>query len=183
MATLPLNPHRLPTTRHRHPHPEALWDRRQHWIGKWIRLILMWVGWGSKQECALAWWTQTSEWMLLLYRRLITYVEDCRVLEDDFVVFSAFGSCWSAGVSRLAGRCLNAIISLVFADDGSRLVVTDVAVKCFEFRVVTVYTPNIVGKRRSFFHSWLRSLTTRILEVNYLLSRDTGLPGPAGKPN
>ena len=42
-------------------------------------------------------------------------VEDCRMLEYDFVVFSAFGS---AGVSFLVGRSLNAIINLVFADDG-----------------------------------------------------------------
>ena len=39
---------------------------------------------------------------------------DCRVLEDDFVVFSAFGSHISTGVSLLVGRSLDAIVNLVF---------------------------------------------------------------------
>ena len=80
-----------------------------------------------------------------------TCVEYCRVLRDDLVVFSAFGSRYSAGISLLVGRSLNAIVNLIFACDEGRLVVTDVAVKIFEFRVVAVYAPNDVGKRRSFF--------------------------------
>ena len=43
---------------------------------------------------------------------------DCRVLEDDFVVYSAFSSRLSAGVSLLVGRSLDAIVNLVFAGDG-----------------------------------------------------------------
>ena len=77
--------------------------------------------------------------------------EDCRVLECNFVVFSVFGSRCSAGVSLLVGCSLNVIVSLVFADDGDRLVVADVAVKSFEFQVVAVYVPNSVGERHSFF--------------------------------
>ena len=73
------------------------------------------------------------------------------MLEGDFVVVSAFGSHCSAGVSLLVGCSLNAIVSLVFADDGGRLVVADIAVKSFEFRVVAIYAPNCVGERRSFF--------------------------------
>ena len=46
-----------------------------------------------------------------------TYTEDCRVLEDDFVVFSAFGSHYSTEVSLQVGRSLNAIVNLVFAGD------------------------------------------------------------------
>ena len=42
---------------------------------------------------------------------------DCRVLEDDFVIFSAFGSHLSAGVSLLVGRSLDAIVNLVFEGD------------------------------------------------------------------
>ena len=80
-----------------------------------------------------------------------TCTENCRVLGDDFVVFPAFGSHCSAGVSLLVGRCLNAIVSLVFADDRGWLVVADVAVKSFEFRVAAVYAPNCVEDRRSFF--------------------------------
>ena len=34
---------------------------------------------------------------------------------------------------------------------GDRLVVADVTVKSFEFRVVAVYAPNSISKRRSFF--------------------------------
>ena len=65
-----------------------------------------------------------------------TCAEDCQVLEDDLVVFSAFGSCCSAGVILLVGR--------------GQLAVADVAVKSFELRVVAVYAPNIAGERHSF---------------------------------
>ena len=58
---------------------------------------------------------------------------DCRVLENDFNVFSAYGSRVSAGVSLLVGRSLDADIDVVFAGDGGRLVVADVAVKSFKF--------------------------------------------------
>ena len=68
-----------------------------------------------------------------------------RVLENDFVVFSAFGSRCSTGVSLLVERSLDAIVNLVFTDDGVRLIVADVAVKTFEFRVATVYAPNLAG--------------------------------------
>ena len=67
------------------------------------------------------------------------------------MVFLAFGSHCSAGVSLLIRRSLNAIANLVLADDGGRLVVVDVAVKSFEFRVVAIYHPNSVGEIRSFF--------------------------------
>ena len=76
---------------------------------------------------------------------------DCRVLESDFNVFSAYGSCISAGVSLLVGRSLDADVDVVFAGNGGRLVVADVAVKSFKFRLVTVYAPNIVVERVSFF--------------------------------
>ena len=79
-----------------------------------------------------------------------TCAEDCQVLRDDFGVFSAFGSRCSAEVSLLVGCSLNAIVNLVFAGDGVRLVVADVAVKSFEFRVVAVYAPNSYGERLTF---------------------------------
>ena len=41
--------------------------------------------------------------------------------------------------------------SLVFAGDRGRLVVADVAVKSFKFRLVAVYASNIVAERISFF--------------------------------
>ena len=76
---------------------------------------------------------------------------DCRVLESDFNVFSAYGSRTSVGVSLLVGRSLDADVDVVFAGDGGRLVVADVAVKSFKFRLVAVYATNIAAERVSFF--------------------------------
>ena len=80
-----------------------------------------------------------------------TYEADCRGLENDFVVYSAFGRRLSAGVSLLVGRSLDAIVNVVFAGDGGRLLVAEVAVKTFEFRIAVVYAPNIAAERRLFF--------------------------------
>ena len=74
---------------------------------------------------------------------------DCRVLESDFNVFSAYSSRISAGVSLLVGRSLDA--DVVFAGNGGRLVVADVAVKSFKFCLVAVYASNITAERVSFF--------------------------------
>ena len=43
-----------------------------------------------------------------------TCAEDCQVLEDDFVVFTAFDSDCSAEASLLFGCSLNATVNLVF---------------------------------------------------------------------
>ena len=75
----------------------------------------------------------------------------CRVLESDFNVFSAYSSRTSAGVSLLVGRSLDADVDVVFAGDGGRLVVADVAVKTFKFCLVAVYASNIAAERVSFF--------------------------------
>ena len=75
---------------------------------------------------------------------------DRRVLESEFNVFSAYGSCTSAGVSLLVGCSLDADVD-VFAGDGGRLVMADVAVKSFKFRLVAVYASNIAAERMSFF--------------------------------
>ena len=72
------------------------------------------------------------------------------MLENDYVVFPVYGSCSSAGVSLLIRHRLNADANLVLADDGSRLVLVDVAVKSFELQVVAVYAPNIAAERVSF---------------------------------
>ena len=39
------------------------------------------------------------------------------MLEKDFVVLSAYGSCDSAGVSQLIGHSLDADVNVVFAGD------------------------------------------------------------------
>ena len=80
-----------------------------------------------------------------------TCVADCRVLENDFVVFSAYGSCNGAVVSLLVGCSFDADVNVVFAGDEGQLVVVDVAVKSFKFLVATVYAPNIVAVTASFF--------------------------------
>ena len=69
---------------------------------------------------------------------------------NDFVIYSAFGSHLSAGVSLLVGRSLDAIVNVVFAGDGGRLLVADVAVKTFKFRIAAVHAPNATTERRSF---------------------------------
>ena len=76
---------------------------------------------------------------------------DCRVRKNDFVVYSAFSSRLSAGVFLLVGCSLDAIVNAVFAGDGGQLLVTDVAVKTFEFRIAVVYAPNSAVERRPFF--------------------------------
>ena len=70
---------------------------------------------------------------------------DCRVLENDFNVFSAYESCSSNGDLLLVGSSLDADVDVVFAGDDGRLVVADVAVKGFKFRLVAVYAANIVA--------------------------------------
>ena len=79
---------------------------------------------------------------------------DCRVLENDFNVFSGYSSRSSAGVCLLVGCSLDADVDLVFAGDGGRLVFADVAVKSFKFRLVVVYALYIAAERISFFR-WL----------------------------
>ena len=76
---------------------------------------------------------------------------DCRVLESNFNVFSAYGSCTSVGVSLLFRHSLDADVDVVFAGDGGRLVVADVGIKSFKFRLVAVYASNIAAERVSFF--------------------------------
>ena len=51
----------------------------------------------------------------------------------------------------LVGRSLDADINVVFANDEGRLVVADVPVKSFKFRVVVVYAPNTPVERVSLF--------------------------------
>ena len=80
-----------------------------------------------------------------------TCAADFQVLEDDYVVLSEFNSRCSVGVSLLIGRSLNADVNLVLADNGGRVVVTDVAVKSFKFQVVVFYAPSIVVERVLFF--------------------------------
>ena len=83
------------------------------------------------------------------------------MLGDDYVVLSTYRSRSSVGVSLLIECSLNADIDLVLADDGCRLVVADVAVKSFEFRVAVAeavsgwqFPGGLVAEAVSFFR-WL----------------------------
>ena len=58
------------------------------------------------------------------------------------MIFSAFGSRCGARVSLLVGHRFDATVNLVFAGDGGRLVMADVAVKTFEFRIAVVHAPS-----------------------------------------
>ena len=77
---------------------------------------------------------------------------DRQVQERIFDVFSAYSSRSSAGVSLLVRRSIHADVLVVFAGDEGQLLVTDVAVKSFKFRVVVVSAPSIAMERDSFFH-------------------------------
>ena len=102
---------------------------------------------------ALAWWTQNPRCTCCCSAREPLHCgADYLVLESDFNVFTAYGSCTSAGISLLVGRSLDADVDAVFAGDGGRLVVADVADKSFKFRLVAVYASNIAAERVSFFH-------------------------------
>ena len=46
-------------------------------------------------------------------------VADCRVLKNDFAVFSAYGSYSSAWISLLVGHSLDAGVNVVFTGDGA----------------------------------------------------------------
>ena len=76
---------------------------------------------------------------------------DCRVLKNNFAVFSAYGNRSSARVSLLFGRSFDADVNVVFAGDEGQLVVADVAVKSFKFWLVAIYEPNTAVERVSFF--------------------------------
>ena len=79
-----------------------------------------------------------------------TRTADFRVLEDDYVVPSAYDSCSSVVVSLLIGRGLNADVNLVLADDGTDCLWLMLPLS-FEFRLVAVYAPNIIAERVSLF--------------------------------
>ena len=80
-----------------------------------------------------------------------TCTADCWVLENDYIFLSAYNSHSRVGVSLLIGRSHNADVNLVLADDRGQLVVADVAVKSFEFRVTTVCAHSVAVERVSLF--------------------------------
>ena len=105
----------------------------------------------SKCACLLAELKNLRVNVATVQKTYFICAADCQVLENDFNVFSAYGSCNSAGVSFLDGCSLHPDVDVVFAGDGGRLVVADVAVKSFKFRLVVVYVPNIAAEKASFF--------------------------------
>ena len=55
------------------------------------------------------------------------------------------------GVSLLTERSLNTDVNLILADDGGQLVVANVVIESFEFRVAAVYVSDITTDNVSFF--------------------------------
>ena len=86
---------------------------------------------------------------------------DYLVLEYDSFFFQHTAAATTLGVSLQIGRSLCADKSVVFVGDDDQLVVVDDAVKSFKFRVDTVYAPNTVCERTSFFDGWHSSSTIR----------------------
>ena len=76
---------------------------------------------------------------------------DCRLLENDSAIFSAYGSRSSTGVSLLVGHSLDADVNIVFAGDKGWLVLADVGIKSFKLWLVAVYVPNTAVEKVSFF--------------------------------
>ena len=72
------------------------------------------------------------------------------VLEVEYVI-SAFGYRISAGVPLSIEGSLNVDVYVVLVNEVERLVVVDVAVRSFKFRVVAVYAPSIPWERLSLF--------------------------------
>ena len=74
---------------------------------------------GSKHvACLFVELSNISVEVTALQETYFTCADDCRVLKDNFEVFSAFSSGCITGVSLLVGPSLNLIASLVFAGDG-----------------------------------------------------------------
>ena len=83
------------------------------------------------------------------------------MLGGDFVVFSVFGSHYSAGVSLLVGHSLNAIVNLVFADNGGQLVVVDIAIKSFNSGWSRFLHPIALARDAPFSDGWGHSSMIR----------------------
>ena len=137
-------------------HPGRFPARGRHWVGKWVAMILNLVSWNVRElrdpsRCVRLLGELSKLHVAAVQETHFICAVDCRPLEDNFAVFSAFGIRCDAGVSLPIGRSLNANVNVVFANDEDRLVVADIAVKTFEFRVVAVYAPNASGERRSFY--------------------------------
>ena len=105
----------------------------------------------SKCECLFAELKNLSVYVAAVKETNFICAADCGVLDNYFTVFSAYGSRCSPGVSLLVGRSLDADVDVVFASDGSRLVVAYVADKSLKFRLVVVYAPSTDVERVSFF--------------------------------
>ena len=76
---------------------------------------------------------------------------DSRVLAKGYSVVSTYGTTRSRGVSLLVKSVLQPRLSVFHRDAAGRLIVVDVAIKSFNFRVIAIYAPNDQGKRVVFF--------------------------------
>ena len=148
----------FPVSGRRYPQPGGFPAHNRHWV-RWVGLMTLNLatlnvrGLRDSSKCAhlLAELKNLRIHVAAVQETHFICAADSRVLENDFNVFSAYGSRSSAGVSLLVERSLDADVDVVFAGDGGCLVVADVAVESFKFRLVVAYVPNIIAERVSFF--------------------------------
>ena len=91
---------------------------------------------------------------------LTLFAQLTRVLKNDFVVFSAYGSCGSAGVSLLVGRSLDVKVNLVFAGDGNDWLWSMLSLKASIFEKMQFMRPIPLERDALSFDGWDRFLTT-----------------------
>ena len=82
---------------------------------------------------------------------------DCRVLENDFNIFSAYGSHTSVGVSLLVGRSLDADVNVVFAGDGADWLWPMLPLKVSSSGWLWFMRPISLRRGLPFFVGWRRS--------------------------
>ena len=103
--------------------------------------------------------SRTAVYLFSQCTRLTSFTRNREVLDVGYVVISTLGCRLSIGISLLIGRSLNANVNVAFAGEASPLVVDDIAVRGFKFKVVAVHRLNIPGEKNSLF-SWLRPFLT-----------------------
>ena len=109
--------HRLPETSRWYPYTWGFPDHRRHWIGKWVRITLNVASLNVRE-------LRDSRKCARLLSELLNQCVDVATVQDTHFP------------CKLVECSLNAIVNLVFTDDGGRLVVTDVAVKAMLPNVV-----------------------------------------------
>ena len=114
--------HWIPEAFSRRPHPRGFLRRSRQWVGLMaINLTTLNArGLRVQSKCArlLGEFSNPHEDVTAVQETHFTCAADCRVLENDYVVLSAYSNLSSVGVSLLIRRSLNADVNIVLADEG-----------------------------------------------------------------